>query len=78
MLRLRFQIGGKERARNLLQDAPENDSVAARGVELWPFEGSQVPEHDFATTTRGIKEDITSTKQICNNIPKLSTPCRLV
>ena len=50
MLRLRFQtsyVGGKERARNLLQDAPENDSVAARGAELWPFEGSQVPQHDI-------------------------------
>ena len=49
-LRLRFQtsyVGGKERARHLLQDAPENDSVAARGAESWPFEGSRVPQHDF-------------------------------
>ena len=40
-------VGGKERARNLLSDAPENDSVAARGAELWPFEGSRVPQHDL-------------------------------
>ena len=40
-------VGGKERARNLLQDAPENDSVAARRAELWRFEGSQVPQHDI-------------------------------
>ena len=49
-LRLRFQtsyVGGKERAVNLLSDAPENGSVAARGAELWPFEGSRVPQHDF-------------------------------
>ena len=50
VFRLRFQtsyVGGKERARNLLSDAPENDSVAARGAELWPFEGSRVPQHDL-------------------------------
>ena len=37
VFKLRFQtsyVGGKERARNLLQDAPENDSVAARRAEL--------------------------------------------
>ena len=56
MLRLRFRssyIGGKERVRNLLQDAPESDSVAARGAELWPFEGTEVPEHDLALILRG-------------------------
>ena len=31
----------------MLSDAPENDSVAARGAELRPFEGSRVPQHDF-------------------------------
>ena len=40
-------VGGKERARNLLSDAPENDSVAARGAELRPFEGPRVPQHDL-------------------------------
>ena len=54
MLRLRFQtsyVGGKERARNLLSDAPENDSVAARGAELRPFEGPRVPQHDLIFPT---------------------------
>ena len=41
MLRLRFQtsyVGGKERARNLLSDALENDVLVANRATLRPFE----------------------------------------
>ena len=41
VLRLRFQssnIGGKERARNLLADALENDFLVANRATLRPFE----------------------------------------
>ena len=47
----------------------------SRGSVSGDFNDDQT---DFAITARGTKEDITSPKQICNNIAKLSTPCRLV
>ena len=50
VLRLRFQssnIGGKERARNLLSDTLENDFLVDNRATLRPFEGPRVPQYDL-------------------------------
>ena len=54
VLRLRFQssnIGGKERAQNLLSDALENDFLVDNRATLRPFEGPGVPQHDLIFPT---------------------------